>query len=235
MARIAVIGGASASGKSTSMCPFKDEEMGIDIVGLDPDRTMIISAVKNELPVLGLTEGYKKKNRFIQENRYSEILAILMRIIESAKTGPLKIHNLVIDDAQFLMAFDFFNRRAETGYDKYSKIGYSFIELIAIIVEKLPDELCVFILMHTEKNDKGIEDALKTIGKMLDEKFTIPGLFNTVLIAEKEFQKGKKTMKYSFRTRPHYIEDIAKSPLGMFKSGKIPNDLNLVREGLLKL
>lgn len=235
MSRTVIIAGASATGKSTSYCAYDDDILDIHIRGLNPEETFIFNVASKELPVMGFTKIYKEKQRILNTEKYAEIIQMITKMAKLEKEGGLSTKNIIIEDAQYLIAFDFFNRRAETGYDKFAKMGYSFIELLSYIRTQLSDNIHVYIIMHTDFNEKGIEVSLKTIGKMLDEKFTPQGLFTTVLVASKEYEKGKKTMRYWFRTRPHHEDDIAKSPLGMFMEGKIPNDLALVREGLLKL
>ena len=56
---------------------------------------------------------------------------------------------------------------------------------------------------------------------MLDEKVCVEGLFTIVLRAM------KKDGRYIFRTQTDGL-DVAKSPIGMFESEEIDNDLKLV-------
>ena len=73
---------------------------------------------------------------------------------------------------------------------------------------------------HVDLDQNGNE-KFKTIGKLLDEKVTLEGLFTIVL----------KTVvtdgKYQFSTQTNGA-DTVKSPMGMFKETLIENDLKMV-------
>ena len=68
----------------------------------------------------------------------------------------------------------------------------------------------------------------KTIGRMLDEKLNIAGLFGIVLNAQ------KKEGKYIFRTQTDGY-DVTKSPEGMFDGEEIANDLKAVDDAIKKI
>lgn len=74
--------------------------------------------------------------------------------------------------------------------------------------------------MHEDKNEFG-DVKPKTIGKLLDDKVCIEGLFTIVLHAISEGGE------YKFRTQTDG-SDVAKSPIDMFDSEEIPNDLKAV-------
>ena len=88
-------------------------------------------------------------------------------IMNSLKNAKLKCY--VIDDSQYLMAFDFFNKSKEVGYQKFTEIGYNFEQLIRTVQTDTPHDCIVYFLHHTEQMPNGSLKA-KTIGKMLDEK-----------------------------------------------------------------
>jgi hypothetical protein len=75
--------------------------------------------------------------------------------------------------------------------------------------------------MHEEIDDLGYVKP-KTIGKLLDEKIDVAGLFTIVLNAT------KKEGKYIFKTQTDGF-DVTKSPMGMFDSEEIDNDLKVVQ------
>lgn len=62
---------------------------------------------------------------------------------------------------------------------------------------------------------------------MLDEKVTLEGLFTVILYGKDSFDAAKKKVSKEFVTN-YDGEFPAKSPLGMFDSLYIPNDLGLV-------
>ena len=88
----------------------------------------------------------------------------------------------------------------------------------------LPEDVIVYFLNHLDTGEDGRQKA-KTIGKLLDEKITVEGMFTTVL----------KTVvvdgKYLFATQTDGT-DTCKSPIGLFDSMYISNDLKLVDEAL---
>ena len=49
----------------------------------------------------------------------------------------------VIDDSQYLMAFEMFDRAKETGYNKFTDIALDFRNLIQYIVSAVPDDVIV--------------------------------------------------------------------------------------------
>ena len=125
----------------------------------------------------------------------------------------------VIDDCQYLMANEFMRRSDERGYDKFTEIAKNFWELITMVAE-LPYDKVVYFLSHIDTDVNG-KEKIKTIGKLLDEKITVEGLFTIVL--KTKVQDGK----YSFTTQNNG-NDTVKSPLGMFNKGEIDNDLKMV-------
>lgn len=186
-----LIMGESGSGKSCSLRNFEEAEVGIFNVAGKP------------LP-------FKKKLKKIENATYQKILKGL--------TNP-KLKKYVIDDSQYLMAFESFNRAKETGYTKHTEIGVNFKNLISFIVEQVPDDVIVYFLHHCETVEDGKIKA-KTIGKMLDNQITLEGLFSIVLLCKTD---GKE----------HYFETqsdgftTCKSPMEMFDL-KIDNDLKNV-------
>jgi hypothetical protein len=126
---------------------------------------------------------------------------------------------IVIDDSQYLMANEFMRRGKEKGYEKFTEIGINFWNLINE-VQKLPANKIVYFLHHTETDING-DVKEKTIGKMLDEKICIAGMFTIVLFAD------KCDKEYFFSTQSDG-KTPAKTPMGMFDKATIDNDLYAV-------
>lgn len=126
---------------------------------------------------------------------------------------------VVIDDSQYMMAFDFFDHAKETGYQKFTDLALNFKNLIDTVRKFAPPDEIVYLLHHVETTNEGKVKA-KTIGKMIDEKLTLEGLFSIVLMCKTD---GKR----------HYFETqsdgntTAKSPMDMFDP-EIDNDLKFV-------
>lgn len=185
--------GESGSGKSTSLRNFEPDEVGIFNVAGKP------------LP-------FRKNLPKVNNAGYGTILKIL-------KTPKLKKY--VIDDSQYLMAFESFDHAKETGYGKFTNMALNFRNLIDFVIRHTPDDVIVYFLHHTEKGEDGRIKA-KTLGKMLDNQLTVEGLFSIVLLCQVEGSE-------------HYFitnsdgSNPAKSPMEMFDP-RIPNDLKFVDE-----
>lgn len=182
--------GESGSGKSTSMRNFEVDEVGIFNVASKP------------LP-------FRKKIPKADGATYQTI-------VNGLSKATLKRY--VIDDSQYLMAFELFNRAKETGYGKFTDMALSFRNLVDYVIRHTPVDCIVYFLHHTQKTDLGIK--AKTIGKMLDDQLTLEGLFSIVLRTKVE------NGKYSFVTQSDGT-DTCKSPMEMFPL-LIDNDLKLV-------
>lgn len=183
--------GASGSGKSTSMRNFDESEIGIFNVAGKP------------LP-------FRKKLPKVDNATYEKIYKVLKE--------P-KLKKYVIDDSQYLMAFESFDHAKETGYGKFTNMALNFRNLIDFIIRGTPPDCIVYMLHHTELSEDGKLKA-KTLGKMLDNQLTVEGLFSIVLLCQVEGSE-------------HYFitnsdgSNPAKSPMDMFEM-KIDNDLKFV-------
>ena len=183
--------GPSGSGKSASMRNFEPGEVGIFNVASKP------------LP-------FRKKLPKLNNAGYKQIIAGLSK--------P-KLKTYVIDDSQYLMAFQMFDKAKEVGYNKFTDIALDFRNLIQFIVTGVPDDVIVFFLHHTEETETGKIKA-KTIGKMLDNQLTLEGLFSIVLLCETDGQTHKFITQSDGYT-------TCKSPMDMFPL-EMDNDLKLV-------
>ena len=183
--------GESGSGKSTALRNFDPAEIGIFNVASKP------------LP-------FRKKMMVVNGAGYGTILKSL--------SNP-KLKAYAIDDSQYLLAFEFFDRAQETGYGKFTELALNFRNLIQFVIMNTPPDVIVYFLHHTERRDDGVLKA-KTIGKMLDEKLTVEGLFSIVLLCQ------ARQDKHVFVTQSSGIS-TAKSPMDMFPA-EIDNDLKYV-------
>ncbi len=130
----------------------------------------------------------------------------------------------VIDDAGYLMTNKFMDghrqAKGNSQFDLYNEIADNFYNLVKSISVDLPEDMIVIVTMHEEMNDMGYSKP-KTIGKLLDDKVCIEGMFTIVLHAL------KLDGKYVFATNTDGL-DVTKSPIGMFEETYIENDLQLV-------
>lgn len=136
-----------------------------------------------------------------------------------------QMKTIIIDDCQYLMANEFMRRVQERGYEKFTEIGQNFWGLVHSVFA-LPPDVTVYFLSHIDTDENG-RQKIKTIGKMLDEKITVEGMFTVVL--KTVIQDGH----YYFATQSDG-RDTCKSPMGLFPSMYIDNDLksvdNAIRE-----
>jgi hypothetical protein len=155
------------------------------------------------------------KNKFEMLNGITES----KEIVEFMKNTTKKV--IIVDDFQYLLSIPYMRRIKEAGWDKYNDFASNYYDIISVC-DELPDDVTVYFMTHTETLEDGTE-TVKLIGKLLREKICIEGLFTTVL----------KTMvndgKYYFITQNNGHDNV-KSPLGMFNSYAIDNDLNYVDE-----
>lgn len=126
---------------------------------------------------------------------------------------------IVVDDAQYLMLNEFMRRSKETGYQKYTDIGKNFWELVRF-VEQLPPDVIIYFIQHIETGEDGRLKA-KTVGKLLDNQVNIEGMFTIIL------RTIIQDRNYLFATQSDGT-DTCKSPIGLFESVYIPNDLKAV-------
>jgi len=210
MSNTSIVMGESGTGKSTS------------IRNLNPKETFIINVMNKPLPFRGYKQNYVRLSSDGADGNYysSDSYDNISRVIKLIELKRTEIKTLIIDDFQYLMASEFMSRALERGYDKFSEIGKHAFDLLKLL-PTLRDDLDIFILTHSEPNENG-KMKIKTIGKMLDEKITIEGMYSMVL--QTELMNGN----YSFITQGD-ARHIAKSPMGMFEDRNIPNDLAFVK------
>ena len=193
------------------------------IKSLDPEKVGIFLCEKNRLPFRKPFPTYKVRNMKKEEEgkvtvyRQSAVIQTMLRNPKDAKKAP-KIY--VIDDSQYIMANEYFDRASEKGYDKFVDIGANFRNLVHLVNNELPDDVIVYFLHHPETDSNTGRLKAKTIGKMLDEKLTLEGCFDIVLHARTD------GAEHWFSTQSDGT-DTAKSPEEMFEA-KIPNDLAFV-------
>lgn len=201
-----IVIGESGSGKTYS------------IKNMNPDKVGIFLCEKNRLPFRKQFKTYKVKNMVDQENRTIRQGAVIYTLLKHPRNVELKRY--VIDDSQYIMANEFFDRANEKGYDKFTDIGSTFRNLVHLVNNELPDDVIVYFLHHPELDTNTGKQKAKTIGRMLDEKLTLEGCFDIVLFAR------TNGAEHWFDTQSSGM-DTAKSPEDMFDA-RIPNDLALV-------
>lgn len=196
-----LIMGESGSGKSASLRNF------------DPDKVGVFNVAGKPLPFrkkLNVISTAKTPDGGIRRIGYNDILKTLAR-------GKVKTY--VIDDSQYLMAFEELDRAKETGYTKFTEMALNFSGLVRYIIDNLPPDVIVYFLHHVEVTELGKTKA-KTVGKMIDSKLTLEGLFSIVLLCEASSEG------HHFITQSDGYTTV-KSPMEMFEK-QIDNDLAMV-------
>ena len=107
--------GASGSGKSTSM-----RNMGGDVG--------VFNVASKALP-------FRRKLKVFNTNDYNKICRVL---IENS------LKKYVIDDSQYLMAFEQLARAKETGFQKYTDMGLHFANLVNTAINQTTHDTIVY-------------------------------------------------------------------------------------------
>ena len=203
MAIPVLIIGKSGGGKSTSL------------------RNCIDNEEWNLINVLGKPLPFKGKVPQVATDDYEQVKKCL-----AGSTA----HSIVVDDAGYLITNYFMRNHSSKGagnaiFSMYNTLADNFWNLVEYI-KKLPEEKIVYIIMHEDTDDFGNVKP-KTIGKLLDEKICLEGMFTIVLRCVQE------NGKHLFITQAEGGA-VSKSPMGMFEELQIDNDLlyvdNKIRE-----
>lgn len=212
----------SGAGKSTS------------IENLDPKETFIINVANKPLPF----KGWKKKYVLWSKDNPSGNLytGSTAQQIEAClgyvNSKRPEIKTIVVDDFQYMSSFEFFDRSDEKGYEKFTQIGANLAR-IARMPKDLRDDLTIIFLTHAEEStdlEGKRKFKAKTIGRMVDEKLSLEGLFSIVLFGKVKKDKDGN-IRFIFETQNNG-ENTCKSPKGMFPDFEIPNDLAYVKQAI---
>lgn len=186
--------GESGSGKSASMRNFNSEDV------------RVLNVASKPFP-------------FRNVNKLKKADKATYAMIKGAVSSGQSL-SYVIDDAQYLMAFESFEKANETGYAKFTLMAKNYEEMLRYIQEDTSPDTIVYIMQHIDTDENGVIRA-KTLGKMLTQQLCVEGLFTIVLLAKTE------NGHYTFITQSDGTNPC-KSPMGMFDSVEIDNDLKMV-------
>jgi hypothetical protein len=211
MSKAVLVLGKSGSGKSCA------------IENLNPLTTAIINVIGKDLPFRNtfspLNSTTNTGSIFVSDNTDT-----IFKVLDYINAKRPEINVVVIDDSQYILVNHFMREHSTQGkgngvFALYNDIGDRFWNLINKANSLRPD-LFIYFLHHSELTETG-ETKAKTIGKMLDEKVNIEGMFTICLLAVCESGEHYFYTKSSGNTP-------TKTPKGMFATEKIPNDLQLV-------
>ena len=213
---IAIVG-ESGTGKSTSLR------------NLNPETTFIISTTGKPLPFRAWKkkyipikiEGKNVSGNYYVSSKWDQILKIL-QIID--KMMP-HIKQVIIDDFQYVLSYEFVDRATEVGYTKFSELAQHAMEILRYS-EKMREDCKMIFLTHSENVGDNVNPkyVIKTVGKLLSEKVTLEGLFTYIFFTKvNEGDSGR--MEYKLITN-NDGSCVAKTSLGMFEDLDIDNDLD---------
>lgn len=217
MANAVILLGKSGTGKSSS------------IKGLDPKETVVLNVLGKKLPFKGSSSLYNKKNKnLFRIDDYTQAINMLQGIDKNASY----VHNIIIDDAIYIMRKEYFKRAKETGYGKYTELAMHFQQIISTI-ESMREDINVFLILHSEdvQSDKTtVGYKVSTIGQLIDNQYNPVEVVPMVLYSSIKYDdKGAATYGfYTHRFMDGMVEIPAKSPADMFTEDFIPNDLGVV-------
>lgn len=184
--------GESGSGKSSSLRNFEND-------------VCVINIASKPLP-------FRKKLTSINTRDSEKIKKLITKD---------NCNCYVIDDSQYLMAFELFDKAKEIGYGKFTDIAIHFKQIIDTVRDNTPDDCIVYLLHHIETNGNTGKIKAKTVGQMLDNQLTVEGLFSICLLA------GTDGKKHYFTTQSDGFTPC-KTPMEMFEAIEIDNDLKMV-------
>lgn len=182
------------------------------IGNLSPTEAAVVLCSGKDLPFR------HELTTMVPKNGYPDVI----KIIEDSKK-PI----IIIDDANYLMSFEEMSRVNESGYGKFTQMASNMFQVFKHILDK-PGDQVFYILAHQAENEDKSDEQLrfKTTGRMLSEKVVLEGLTNIVITTE----VSEGDFLFRVQTDGHGV----KTPLGMFDTPTIPNDLKLVDEAIRK-
>lgn len=240
----------SGFGKTSSIGPIHKEDFekagikGTEIKGLNPKDTFIISVANKGLPIPQWKKMYNTVPvaEFMAKGVGNRVISndaiAIAKVIKLVAERRGDINNIVLDDTNYVMQDYYMDKAATTGYDVFKKIGaqmggiFNAMELVDSTKKNF------FMLAHHEEyknsNFDTISFRFKTVGKMVQDYITPEGKFEVVLFGKQTIEDdgdGGKTLKKVFVTNFDGWFP-AKSPVGMFHSVYVPNDLGIVADAI---
>lgn len=194
MARLIFVLGNSGTGKTSSLRNLKKEDVGY------------ITVTGKELP-------FRSDIKPVVARTPNEVIALIKK-----SNKPM----VVIDDANYLMSFEAFNRSQEKDWGKFTDIADGAYRMFKAIADKETDQN-FYIMSHVENNDKDLVQY-KTLGKTIRDNLVPEGMSNVVIESAVDMDEFVFRVKTDGRG--------VKSPLDMFTTVTVPNDLKLVNTAI---
>ena len=195
--------GSSGTGKSSSLR------------NLDEKETFVLQCVEKRLPFKGSSSKYNKDNKNLF---HTKSIDTTIEILKRINSNP-GIKTVIIDDFNYLMTYGYKLKAKEKGFEKFENLAFGIMDILEYC-DTMRDDLNIYFMAHTQSDQDG-NVSTKTIGKFLDEKLCIEGLFTIVTLSLGSVNGYKFVVN---GTTP------AKSPMEMFETSEVENDLNLINE-----
>lgn len=156
MAQEILIIGQSGTGKSTSL------------TNLDSTVTAIINPAKKALPFKGFKSKYKEWNKDNPTGNLFNVdnAAQIIQVLDYINTKRPEIKNVIIDDANYIMAFEYIKRAKETGFQKFTDIGVNYSNIITKGCS-MRDDINFIVMMHPEVDTDALGNKIikaKSVG-----------------------------------------------------------------------
>ena len=166
-------------------------------------------------------DGKNVTGNYFVSSKWDQIL----KILQIVNTHMPHIKQVVIDDFQYVLSYEFVDRATEVGYTKFSELAQHAMEILRFS-EKMRDDCKMIFLTHSENVGDAMNPkyVIKTVGKLLSEKVTLEGLF-TYIFFTKVSEGDDGRMQYKLITNSDG-SCVAKTSLGMFEDLEIDNDLD---------
>jgi hypothetical protein len=226
MATLVFVVGRSGSGKSTGICPIP--QVGIE--GLNPEETIVNNSDQKPLPSPEAKKLYsEEKGNYFKLTSAEDVIE---QILKPAHKNP-KIKSIVLDtwsrlQTDTVMSTKF---RKRSGFDKWAEFSGAQYDLISVINDRMRDDIIVYLLCHPETiyDESGYpQERVAVQGQQL-KKF-VPESFSSIVLYAEPSRIGTE-VQYGFRT-VNSGADTCKTPIGMFESEFILNDLGLVDKSI---
>ena len=219
MSEMLAIVGESGSGKSTS------------IRNLDPKSTFIISTTGKRPGIKGAVKKYpsfiKTNDGYVGNFYTTSNVDNIETVLKYINTKRPDIKVVIIDDYQYVMAFEAMDKADQKGYEKFTQMAQHAYQVLKSAMN-MRDDLYVVIMTHSENTGDRINPyfKIKTLGKMIDSTITLEGLFTYVLFTA-ILRDDDGNPSYKFMTNSDGT-NTGKSPMGLFNELYIDNDLKMV-------
>lgn len=174
---------------------------------LDAKDVVYLTATNKELP-------FRTNIKPIKVSNMAEVQKIIVK-----STKPI----VVIDDVNYLFTREVFGAsEKDDKWGVYDMIGKDFYKIVEAIMTKDSDQN-FYLLGHLENPDSSTKE-LKTLGQATRRNNNPEGWANTVLESAVELDE------FVFKVKTD--GSGVKSPIDMFKTDTVPNDLKLVNKAI---